>query len=243
MRKLHEIMFPSLKGKWGGIDLNECSKSFHPDWGIGENPLLKADNQIAFVADMHNRMEVDYSYGGYLENRSAMWRDLYMMKENPPKPIHLGMDFNVPAGTEVCLPFNGWVQHISKGEDQDGGWGGRMDFKCSTHSFYFIIAHLDPESIWQFHPSKQPRIWHGGYPQQHVIALVGDSGVNGGWFTHVHVQIVSEQEYESHKNPLDIDGYGVSTTLATKYLDPQQTFTAYEDFFIQKRKASESRRV
>lgn len=235
-KKLHQIMFPSLKGKWGGIDLDECVGTYHVDWLFAKrNPLLDADKQTEFVNEMHKEMERDYSYGGYLEDRSNLWRGHY---HDPDSMFHLGMDFNVPAGTEVALPHGGDVVYIGEEKDQNGGWGGRIDFKSRTLPVYFIIGHLDPASIWQFHPSKQPRSWAGWYPQQHVIGLVGDSSVNGGWYPHVHLQVVANEVYESYKakgkpsgsmppayahlDPSKIDGYGsVKDDLRKMFPDPR----------------------
>ncbi len=217
MKSLHEIMFPSLKGKWGGIDLNECVKSFGVD-ASEPNPLLDPVVQGEYLSQMHQKMRVDYSYGGYLEDRSTLWRGHYM---SPDTMVHLGIDYNVPVGTEVCLPHGGDIVYIGMEDIDNGGWGGRMDFKSRTLPVYFIIGHLDPDSILQFHPSKKQRRWFGGYPQHHVLALVGDSGFNGGWFPHIHLQCVAKEEYESHIDPMEIDGYGKMTdTLRTKFPDP-----------------------
>ena len=121
MRQLYEIMFPSLNGMWGEISLDECSKLFSSSEEI---PLLDVNSQISFVNDMHKWIGTDYSHGGYLENRSSLWRGMYMMKEMPPKPIHLGIDYNVPARTPVHMPYSGQCVSYVIDKDQDGGWGG-----------------------------------------------------------------------------------------------------------------------
>jgi len=221
MKQLHNIMFPTLdECLWGNIDLNECVKVFHPDWMTVDNPLLDPGIQIAFINDMHKRMKRDYSFGGYMEDRSVLWRGHY---HKPNKMIHLGIDFNVPAGTEVRLPFHGDIVYVGVDKDQNGGWGGRLDFYSQSCKFYFIIGHLDPDSIHQFHPSKEPRIWYGGYPQCYNIGLVGSSDKNGGWYPHVHLQCVSKKAYKKYKNPMKIDGYGkASAMLCKRFPNPTQ---------------------
>lgn len=226
--KLHELIFPSLNGIWAEINLNDSAKSFHPEWIYDRNPLIDSAKQIEFVADMHHRMNCQYSYGGWLEDRSTLWRGHYL---DADKMIHLGVDFNVPADTEVRLPFGGDIVYIGQDEDQNGGWGGRLDFRSRIYPFYFIIGHLDPDSIWEFQPSKKKRNWYGWYPTSHIVGIVGSSSVNGGWFPHIHLQCMSYQEYESYKFPEEIDGYGsADTDIEKRFLNPHKCLSFAEDY-------------
>jgi hypothetical protein len=209
-------MFPSLAGKWGLVDLNECVKSLRGAEPTGENPLLDPANQAAFLRQLHTANNWDYSYGGYLEDRSILWRGHY---HDPSKMIHLGIDFNVPECTEVCLPYLGKPVLRTFDRDQNGGWGGRMDFYSEKFftpniGFYFILGHLDPESMIDLTDS---------YLGKGVVTIgkVGTSNVNGGWAPHLHLQIVSKAEYESYADPMQIDGYGGGEDLRVRFPDPE----------------------
>jgi hypothetical protein len=213
-KQLHETIFPELSGLWGAINLNECVKSFLPIWD--NNPLLDPREQESFVAEQHRRMNRDYSYGGYLEDRSVLWKDSYLPTDGM---THLGIDYNVPEGTRVFLPYLGRPVFRHLGGDQDGGWGGRLDFYSEQHyvpnsGFYYILGHLDPDSM-QEHDKDT-------YYGKGVIyaGKIGSAKVNGGWYPHLHLQVVSKEEYESFDDPMKIDGYGGGDFLHSRYPDP-----------------------
>jgi hypothetical protein len=216
MKHLHEIIFPSLRGKWGQVDLNEIVKSVQGAEPTGENPLLDPAIQAAFLNQLHADNGWNYSHGGYLEDRSILWRGHY---HDPTKMIHLGIDFNVPEGTEVYLPYLGRPVLRIFDSDQNGGWGGRLDFYSErffsgAEGYYFILGHLDPDSMIDL---------TGSYLGKGTISVakVGKSTVNGGWAPHLHLQIVSKVEYESYADPMQIDGYGGGDDLRSRFPDPE----------------------
>lgn len=212
LKKIYQTMFPTIEdGLWGEIDLNECVKSFRPHWMSGVNPMLDPLQQTKFVNEMHKQMGRDYSYGGYLEDRSTMWRGHY---HDPNKMIHLGIDFNVPANTPVYTPFGGWVVFKRNDKDQNGGWGTRIDFLIGET--YWIVAHLRPDSDVKVGDS------FSGYGM--LLGHTASHKRNGGWFPHVHLQCVSKAEYESQK-PMEIDGYGEGGSgLRARFPNPKRFF-------------------
>lgn len=210
---LHEVIFPSLKGTWKKVNLN-----YHAIGMVTNqfNPLLILNVQKNFINEVHLYNRTDYSYGGYLEDRSTLWKGHY---HDPDKMTHLGIDFNVPAGTDVYLPFLGALVFKTHDKDQHGGWGARCDFKhCDwtnhANDFYFILAHLDPDSI-SLEVDDNTFLGKGI-----KIGKVGDSDINGGWFPHLHLQCVSANEYEAHADPMEIDGYGGGNELKQKFPNP-----------------------
>src|SRR5438105_1028701 len=87
-----------------------------------KNPLYTSPEICQQMIDeMHERLKVMWSYGGWQENRSTLWKDSYMEKEQ--RFTHLGVDFNVPAGTEVMAPRRMEIVWQDAGDDFDGGWG------------------------------------------------------------------------------------------------------------------------
>jgi hypothetical protein len=93
----------------------------------------------------------------------------------PHAATHLGIDFNVPAESEVFLPVNAKLVESWEDPDHDGGWGGRLVFKCS--GYYLILAHLKDMV-------RDP----GFYKMGDKIAKVAPAPQNGNWFPHLHVQ-------------------------------------------------------
>ncbi len=127
----------------------------------------------AWVEHIARKNKVNHTYGGYLENRELLWRGSYL---SPEKCIHLGIDFNVPAGTIVYCPVPFTVLDIFLDNDQNGGWGGRI--LVGTKKGLVIFAHID---LGYFEVDKE-------YPAQSFIGKVADSHSNGGWYPHLHVQ-------------------------------------------------------
>lgn len=180
---LHRMLFPELSGRrWARINLNECS--------IG---LLKGQSfqapiqQISMMNQLRFMLRVEYTYGGYLEDRSSLLRDQYHSKIQPSPFIHLGMDFDVPDGTPVSMPVDGTLVYSVMDKDHDGGWGGKLIFK--VNGCYLILGHLD-EMVSEL---KE-------YKAGEKVAKVANYPTNGNWVPHLHIQCCREY------NP-DVDGY------------------------------------
>lgn len=206
MRELHHAIFPEIVNlRWSEIDLNQEAIKRKAD------SLVPPEKQIEFVSRVHKEHNCSCSYGGYLEDRSILWQGHYQSPENM---IHLGMDFNVPAKTPVRLPFFGKVVFAIHDKDMSGGWGGRVDFFNEEGQFYFILGHLGQDA--ELH-TKGFMFGKGC-----VVGFVGSHHENGGWFPHLHLQIVSKEEYEKHPDPMKIDGYGGGSTddLRARFPDP-----------------------
>lgn len=210
------MIFPELKGKnFAKIDLD--SEARH--WLAGKNleqknPLLDPSICEKFVAQCHERLGIDFSYGGWLENRSALWQGSYL--DDDERYIHLGIDFNVPAGTAVALPRSGTIIRIDNDHPEPYGWGNRIIVNDHATDCVWVFAHLANPERFRVGDSLDSGA---------MFARVGDPSVNGGWFPHLHVQIVSRDHYQSlRENDLrDLDGYGKSKNiefLRTNFPDP-----------------------
>ena len=184
------IIFPNLLiGKWIEINLNEESKKIDLD-------LSNPDNQIKFVNNLHKERKADYSYGPFLEDRTYIWRN--HPNEKAESLIHLGIDYSVPTGTEVCLPENGEVIHIMKDPNNKIGWGGRIIWKLENGD-YLLYGHLK-----QNIKLKVGQICEKGQ----IVALIGGKNENGNWWPHLHAQVMKKELMEQYKNNLEeIDGY------------------------------------
>jgi len=172
--------------------------------------------QRHLVERLKEHHKIDYPYGGWLENRSNLWNNKYMMKENPPRPIHLGIDYWVPAGTAVNIPWTGETIHAVHDKDQDGGWGGRVTFYNHAEDFYFILGHLAPNT--DLH-TPGVHFYRGC-----TVGFIGKPEENGGWSPHLHLQVVSTAEFEKFRDdPMKIDGYAAMTDdLSERYPNPSR---------------------
>ncbi len=196
--------------RWQEINLNECAKLFPCN-------LVDSKDQIKWLKKMHELFRCDYSYGGYLEDRSTLWNGHY---HNPNSMIHLGVDFNVPQGTDIHMPYDGICSFVSHSPDQVGGWGGRIDFYNQERDFYFILGHLSLNSELHKHvvmPPEPPFTLKKGSK----VGYIGSSDENGGWAPHLHLQLMSKATYESFSFRQEIDGYGMRHhEMQTRYPNP-----------------------
>lgn len=132
-------------------------------------------------------------YGGFLENRSA----IFDHRHDTKKVIHLGVDYWMDAGTVIMSPIEGTIinSRSSNNESCRGGWGNRIDILSGEKVYMF--AHLSPESI----RGKQngDKISEGD-----ALGSVGAREHNGGWRPHLHLQCVALPFYSALP---DIDAY------------------------------------
>ncbi len=191
------MLFPELQGKrFSSTDLDREAREL----GLGEeNALLDPEMCQKFVEDCHRRYKTDFSYGGWLELRSTLWRGSYL--DEAEHYVHLGIDFNVPAGTAVAAPRACLVIRIDNDFPDVYGWGNRIIVHDAEMNVMVIYAHLDTPTGVKVGDSLKPG---------QVFARVGDASKNGGWFPHLHVQLVVPEQYERLlQNDLrDLDGYG-----------------------------------
>ena len=183
-------IFPELNpGIWAKLNFNEESKSTEQDL---TNPKICAE----FVDSLHKARGINYSYGGFLEDRSHIWRNHYN-KINSAF-VHLGIDYNVPEGTKIAIPIEGKVVHIMKDNDQNGGWGGRILFELPSQ-IYLIYGHLKKDIKLEV-----GRVCKAG----DIAGIIGSSNENGGWYPHLHVQLTDKLFIETYSQDLEsIDGY------------------------------------
>jgi murein DD-endopeptidase MepM/ murein hydrolase activator NlpD len=149
---------------------------------------------------MPRRHGLDASYGGWLEERRALWHGSYL--DAGERYLHLGTDFNVPADTPVALPWPATVLRVDDDHPEPYGWGPRVIVRPEHDAnVVAVFAHL------------APGISHYGNERLPAGAIVGRVGApprNGGWFPHLHLQLVVYDHFQLLlANGLrDLDGYG-----------------------------------
>ncbi len=220
------MLFPQLKNtRVGQINLNNESVLIGKGRnGEVENPLLDPKKCQEMIDDYHRRLDLVWSYGGWMENRQNVWSGSCLDEEQ--RYLHLGIDYNVKEGTEVAMPWKSEVIRVDHDQTKFG-WGGRVIVKQMETFFgrqklpdsldnYFIFAHLD-EAIGV----KEGQSIQKGQ----IIGTVGASEVNGGWFSHLHIQAVTCAELERvlENGLVDLNGYGLADKyreLIVKFPDP-----------------------
>lgn len=197
-------IFKNIDGKWKKLNLNEEAKKC-PDVDYS-NPK-KCDE---WMQKLHKKYGVDYSYGGFLEDRSFIWKDHYNVKEG--LFIHEGADFNVSKNTEVFLFDNGEVVEIIRDIKMHGGWGNAVVFWIPKIEKYVIYAHMD-KKLYVSLNSK--------YKKGQKIGTIGGPSQNGHYFPHLHLQFMDKKFASKYKRFFDIGGYSANGDKMLKNLyDP-----------------------
>jgi murein DD-endopeptidase MepM/ murein hydrolase activator NlpD len=200
---LHHDLFPDLApNRWCRINFSEQFEKLATSPDL-PNPALDPEwcgEQLGMLHAYHN---VDHSFGGYLEDRSKLWSGHY---HKPGEVIHLGIDYNVPVRSLVHLPADGQLVAAELDPDQNGGWGGRSIFKIGDA--WVIFAHM-----YRLH-GLVGQYWGKGEP----IGLVAPAEKNGGWYPHLHVQVMTKYDRSA-------DGYGpMYDGIEKDFPDPEEFF-------------------
>ena len=169
------------------------------------------------VLQVHQKYNIDFSYGGWMEDRSVLWHGSYLEAEN--SYTHLGVDINVPTGTEIVVDFDAEVVKIDDDYPEEGGWGPKVIVKNLTLPIYLIYAHLDREIKCQVGDKLKTG---------QIFAKVGKAPFNGNWFPHLHVQTITAEYYKNladNNSWSELDGYGLPADISENsklFPDPLQ---------------------
>jgi murein DD-endopeptidase MepM/ murein hydrolase activator NlpD len=129
------MIFPTLKNKkYGYLNLNSEAKI----WAENRKGVSLVDPKTCerMVHDVHVKYSIDFSYGGWMEDRSFLWHGSYL--DASQSYIHLGIDLNVSAGTPVALDFDAVVVRVDDDFPEEGGWGPRVIVKYSKAGVYVV---------------------------------------------------------------------------------------------------------
>lgn len=177
--------------------------------------LAQPDFTAKLVADAHEALGLAWSYGGWLEDRSHLWAETYL--KETAHWLHLGIDVNAPAGTEVLALLSGEMVYVGTDSPLVGGWGHhviqKVEYRGKTHALMY--AHL-----------AAPLATAGTHIEAGTpIGAIGTKDVNGYWFPHVHVQLFADVGTVTDWAAFSqgVDGYGPlseKAALARKHPDP-----------------------
>lgn len=177
--------------------------------------LAQPDFTAQLVERAHETLDIAWSYGGWMEDRSHLWAETYL--KETAHWLHLGIDVNAPAGTEVLALLPGEVVHIGTDSPLVGGWGFHVIEKATYRGEPVALMYAHLAELAQ---SIGTRIEKGA-----SIGAIGTKEVNGYWFPHVHVQLFADvagvTDWAAFSE--EVDGYGPlseKATLAHAHPDP-----------------------
>ncbi|KAJ3185987.1 hypothetical protein HDU85_000901 [Gaertneriomyces sp. JEL0708] len=208
------LILPDLpRVVWKDVGLDDEAKTAFP--ADKANPLADPIFQEKWLEELRRRYKCDHTVGGYLEDRSHLWRGF----EESGYMIHLGIDLNnLPVGSPVAIPRKGKVVHVFHCTKKWNGWGGRVIVQLDqphgkgTHLLY---GHLDPGTL--------PKIGQT-FEAGEIVGKLGNGTNNGGWFEHLHVQLNTSEFMRKYADNLEaLDGYALS---------PQEAAIASADWVV-----------
>lgn len=129
-----------------------------------------------------------WGIGTYLEKRSTILRNYPQLIEEG-RIRHAGLDIIVPEGYVVYAPLEATV-FVNGKEDETGSYGGYVVLKHEVNgtTFYSMYGHLNADHVVQ--PGQT-------VPAGVPIGRVGSRSDSGQWFTHTHLQIITEQAHQA----------------------------------------------
>jgi 4-aminobutyrate aminotransferase-like enzyme/Ser/Thr protein kinase RdoA (MazF antagonist) len=129
--------------------------------------------------------------GRYDEVRAIYTTDLFRVEGNDGpewRTVHLGIDVGAPTGTAIHAPIGGTV-HSIRDNDAAGDYGPTIVLEHAATSerpaFWTLYGHLDRATLKRLAVGQ-------AVPAGAVIGWLGDVTVNGGWWPHVHVQVICD---------------------------------------------------
>lgn len=203
------------------LDL-EAQMAYAQDSTIDPRCFADAATCSRFVDELHQRLLVDASLGGYMEDRSFLWQGTYL--GGTGHELHLGIDFNVPASTPIVVPFGGVVLRCDDDSPEPWGWGPRVFVETFEYTpsgdaerYVYAFAHLADIGV-------QTDQILGAHTE---IAVVGAAPTNGNWFPHLHVQKMRGEIYDHYLSiGIDqLDGYGSTRSVEQNMRDFPNPFS------------------
>jgi murein DD-endopeptidase MepM/ murein hydrolase activator NlpD len=123
------------------------------------------------------------SIGKYAENRA----NLYPKSSFRNRSIHLGLDIELPEDTPLFLPYQGKIiaSKDNHGQENTGDYGPTLiiQHELENQTFYSLYGHLSQATLTH---APKGKIFKTG----ECFGYIGKSLENGGWPSHVHVQLI-----------------------------------------------------
>ncbi len=129
------------------------------------------------------------AFGGYNEVRN-LYKSSHLFNDDKKEErnIHIGMDLWIKAGTPVLAALDGIVHSFDFNAGK-GNYGPTiiLEHTFENHVFYTLYGHLSMESIAEIEIGTV-------FKKAQQIATLGNPSVNGGYYPHLHFQIIKKIE-------------------------------------------------
>ena len=128
--------------------------------------------------------------GRYDEVRAIYTTDLFRVEGNDGpewRTVHVGIDVGAAPGTAIHAPLDGTI-HSLRDNNAPGDYGPTvvLEHQSSDHpTFWTLYGHLSRESLTRLAVGQ--RLVAGD-----LLGRLGDVSENGGWWPHVHVQVICD---------------------------------------------------
>jgi murein DD-endopeptidase MepM/ murein hydrolase activator NlpD len=176
------------------VSFNKLAKDFDERY-LGKAWLARADLPSPFltpdvmqraVDEYHARHGITWSFGGYLEDRTSLWRGSYLSNISGTF-VHAGIDVNLPAQTLVRCTRGGVVRVVGDDCDTQGGWGPHVIVETIRNGAkeFVIYGHLGDVYV-----KEGDRLG-----PMSPIATTGGPPKNGGWWSHLHIQVIQDRYF------------------------------------------------
>jgi 4-aminobutyrate aminotransferase-like enzyme/Ser/Thr protein kinase RdoA (MazF antagonist)/murein DD-endopeptidase MepM/ murein hydrolase activator NlpD len=129
--------------------------------------------------------------GRYDEVRAIYTTDLFRVDGNDGpewRTVHIGIDVGAPPGTAIHAPIDATV-HSLRNNDAAGDYGPTVVLEhpatAERPAFWTLYGHLNHETLQQLKVGQSVKAGD-------IVGWLGDVTVNGGWWPHVHVQVICD---------------------------------------------------
>jgi 4-aminobutyrate aminotransferase-like enzyme/Ser/Thr protein kinase RdoA (MazF antagonist) len=143
------------------------------------------------VEEALRRAGVRLALGRYDEVRPLYTSQLFAVEGNEGREwrtVHTAIDLCAAPGTPIFAPLAGIV-HSQRDNSGEGNYGPTIVLEHRVDGgqivFWTLYGHLSRESLQRLETGAP--IGAG-----ELIGWIGDSSVNGGWWPHVHVQVIAD---------------------------------------------------
>jgi len=174
-------VLPDIEGTPIVISLDDNS-------GIYDKIDMSAQHDFQqYILDQTRLADTNCALSLFLEPRRRLMQAhncIEMLEED--RTIHLGLDISLPAGSQVIAPLDGLVIE-SEYEEGQGQYGGMVVLQHALkdgRKVFAVYGHLDRDHL----PQVGEKIAQG-----ETISFLGNFESNGDWFTHLHLQVVTEE--------------------------------------------------
>ena len=174
--------------------------------------FLPADYEVYDFSedyDPNRVLKSPFGIGRYNEHRPQMYKESQFT--DTLRTIHIGIDIGAPLGTQVHA-FDDGVIFLQGYNPLPQDYGATIITKHEFQgkSLYVLYGHLSLASLDLHHEGE-------AFPRGAVLATLGNKSENGGWNSHLHVQL-------SWNEPQSFDMPG-----AVSVQDRAQALLAYPD--------------